>query len=178
MKKGIFLTLILLLPAVLFSQAGQKEDVWQTLRFLEGTWTGQGDGMSGVSAVTQTYAFILGSQFLEMRTRSEFKPQEKNTEGEIHEDRGVFSYDGTRKLFVLRSFYVEGFVNRYVLEEISTDGRTLTFVTEAVENAPPGTKAKLVFIWDGKTGLEQSFHVAFPGREFSCYSTNRMTRSR
>ncbi len=177
MKKGAFL-MILLLPAVLFAQADQKEDVWQTLRFLEGTWTGQGDGMSGVSNVTQTYAFILGSKFMEMRTRSEFKPQEKNPKGEIHEDLGLFSYDGARKTFVLRSFYVEGFVNRYVLEEISTDGRTLTFVTEAVENAPPGTKAKLVFIWDGKRVLEQSFFVAFPGQELSCFSTNRMTRSR
>ena len=107
MKKGAFL-MILLLPAVLFAQADQKEDVWQTLRFLEGTWTGQGDGMSGVSNVTQTYAFILGSKFMEMRTRSEFKPQEKNPKGEIHEDLGLFSYDGARKTFVLRSFYVEG----------------------------------------------------------------------
>jgi hypothetical protein len=49
-------------------------------------------------------------------------------------------------------------------------------MTEAVENAPPGTQAKLIFIWDGDRTLEQSFHVAFPGREFSCFSTNRMTR--
>jgi hypothetical protein len=177
MRKGAF-CLILLLPLVLWAQADQKEDVWHILRFLEGTWTGQGDGMSGVSSVTQTYTFVLGAKFLEMKTLAEFKPQEKNPKGEIHEDMGLFSFDGSRKKFMLRSFYVEGFVNRYVLEEISDDGRTLTFVTEEVENAPPGTIAKLIFKWDGKIELEQGFFVAFPGQEFSCFTTNRMTRSR
>jgi len=61
-----------------------------------------------------------------MRTRSEFKPPEKNPGGEIHEDPGVFSCAGARETFVLRSFYVEGSANTYVLEEISADGGTLT----------------------------------------------------
>ncbi|MGB2907004.1 MAG: hypothetical protein WBB73_07875 [Candidatus Aminicenantaceae bacterium] len=65
---------------------------------------------------------------------------------------------------------------RAPLGEPPFPGGTLTFMTEAVENAPPGTQAKLIFIWDGDRTLEQSFHVAFPGREFSCFSTNRMTR--
>ena len=41
-----------------------------------------------------------------MKTRSVFEPTEKNPKGEIHEDFGVFSYDRTRKTFVMRGFYV------------------------------------------------------------------------
>lgn len=173
MKRALItIGLVILVAAIV---PGQQADPWKPLRFLEGTWEGYGDGMSGRSTVVQEYAFVLKGNFLRMTTRSEFKPQEKNPKGEIHEDFGIFSYDGGRKKIVLRGFYVEGFVNRYV-GETSEDGRTLTFETEAVENAPPGTKAKLVFLRKGEGELVQSFHVAFPGRDWSCMSTNSLKK--
>ena len=101
-----------------------------------------------------------------------FEPQGKNPKGEIHEDIGIFSFDKWRKVFVLRSFYVEGFVNEYVFAPSSEAGESMEFVTESVENAPAGTRAKLVFRRLGDSEIEQSFHVAFPGREYSCYSKN------
>jgi hypothetical protein len=109
---------------------------------LEGTWEGKGEGMSGVSSVIQEYQFILDRRFLRMTTQSTFKPQEKNPKGEIHEDLGIFSFDQSRRVFVLRSFYVEGFVNQYVFNPFSENSESMEFVTESVENAPPGTKAK------------------------------------
>ncbi len=168
------LALILMLPIAVGAQAEQKVDFWEPLRFLEGSWEGQGDGMSGKSEVTQVYDFLLNGQFLQMRTRSVFEPQEKNPEGEIHEDMGVFSYDQARETFILRAFYIEGFVNTYVLSETSEDGKTLTFESEAVENAPPGTKARLIFQQKTDGELEQRFFVAFPGSEFSCFTTNQL----
>lgn len=175
MKKIIFFfSMILVMLLVL---QAQENDVWQPLRFLEGKWEGQGDGMSGTSVVNQEYRFILKGKFLEMRTKAVFEPQEKNPEGEIHEDFGVFSYDQNRKLFVLRSFYVEGFVNQYILEGNSEDGMTFTFISEMIENAPAGTKAKLIFKRIGDDTMEQSFHVAFPGQEYGCLSVNTIKRT-
>ncbi len=173
MKRAI--VLILVIPFLAAAFQADKGDVWKPLRFLEGHWEGRGDGMSGVSTVVQEYVFVLGGNFLRMTTKSEFKPQEKNPTGEIHEDLGIFSYDSGRGKFILRGFYVEGFVNRYV-GEVTEDGRTLTFETEAVENAPSGTRAKLVFLRTDDNGLEQSFHVSFPGREWSCLSTNYLRK--
>jgi len=89
---------------------------------------------------------------------------------------GLFSFDQSRKTFVLRGFYIEGFVNTYVLDNISDDGKTFTFLTEHIENAPAGTKAKLIFKVINPDELEQSLHVAWPEREFSCYSLNRLKR--
>lgn len=177
MRKEI-LSVILLLPFLIFAQGEKKADVWQALKFLEGKWVGQGDGMSGVSTVVQTYQFVLGNKYLQMRTKSVFKPQEKNPKGEVHEDMGMVSYDNFRKTFVLRGFYIEGFVNQYVLDSQSSDDKTLTFVSEAIENAPPGTKAKLIFkiIADGE--MEESFHVAFPGKDFSCYVVNTLRKEK
>ncbi len=176
MRRTFLLTLILILPTIAKAQSGQEVDVWEPLRFLEGSWEGEGEGMSGRSEVTQDYDFVLNGQFLEMWTRSVFEPQENNPEGEVHEDMAIFSYDGSRKTFVLRAFYVEGFVNTYVLSAMSEGGDTLSFETEAVENAPRGTKARLIFHKTGVGEIEQSFFVAFPGKELSCFSTNRLKK--
>jgi len=122
------------------------------------------------------YEFVVVGNFLQMKTRSVFEPQEMNPDGEIHEDMGMFSYDQVRKAVVLRAFYVEGFVNTYVPDEISGDGRTMIFVTEAVENGPPGTKARLEFERISGDEMEERFFVAFPEQEFSCFSTNRLKK--
>ena len=50
------------------------------------------------------------------------------------------------------------------------------FLTEHVENAPEGTKAKLEFKVLDEDEIEQSFHVAFPGREFSCFFTHHLKK--
>ena len=88
----------ILLSALLIIQAENKSDVWQPLEFLEGTWEAQTEN----SMVTQVYQFILKKKFLQMKTRGVFEPTEKNPEGEVHEDIGIFSYDQSRKKFVLR----------------------------------------------------------------------------
>lgn len=167
-------TIVYLACAAAGGMAAQA-DPWAPLRFFEGVWTGSGAGASGDSTVVQTYTFILNGQFLKMETRSEFKPQEKNPKGEIHEDLGIFSYDGSRKAFVLRGFYVEGFVNRYV-GKTAEDGVSLIFETESVENAPAGTKARVEFLKKGPGEIEQNFYVAWPGRDFTCYSTNKLKK--
>jgi hypothetical protein len=171
MNKNRFIILALLIPVFIGIGQNQGKDIWEPLRYLEGTWEGKGDGMSGVSTVVQEYEFILNGNFMRMTTKSVFKPQEKNPEGEVHEDIGFFSFDRARRQFIMRGFYVEGFVNHYA-GTVSEDGKTVTFETEAVENAPPGTRAKLVFVRTGERELEQSFHVAWPDRDYGCLSTN------
>lgn len=167
------IALLILVTSVVLATAEAERDVWEPLRFLEGTWQG---GEEGVSKVTQVYQFVLNGNFLHMKTRSVFEPTEKDPKGEVHEDFGIFSYDRARKTFVMRGFYVEGFVNTYVMDDIPEDGKSFTFLTEHVENAPEGTKAKLVFDVLGENEIEQSFHVAFPGREFSCFFTHHLSK--
>lgn len=171
-KLIVFLVLV---PILVAAQTEQKKDIWEPLRFLEGTWEGEDPG---VSKVTQVYQFVLNGNFLHMKTRSVFEPTEKNPKGEVHEDFGIFSYDQGRKTFVLRGFYVEGFVNTYVMDDISEDGKNFMFLTEHVENAPEGTEAKLEFKVLSDDEIEQSFHVAFPGREFSCFFIHNLKKQK
>jgi len=176
MISKFLLIFLLTLPSIVSAQNDKKEDVWQPLRFLEGNWVGHGDGVNGKSELTQDYEFVLRDKFLQLKTRSVFMPQEKNTKGEVHEDIAIFSYDSFRETFVIRAFYVEGFVIAYVLAETSEDGTVMTFESEAVENGPPGTSAKLIFEKTSENELEQKFYVAFPGQELSCFITNKLVK--
>jgi len=160
------------------AQTEKKQDAWNPIRFLVGVWEGKGEGKSGVSVVRYDFLFIMKERFLHMKTKAIFEPQEKNPKGEVHEDWGIFSYDQSRKKIVFRQFHIEGFINQYVLEKISDNGKTLVFVTEQIENAPPGLQAKLTFKALNVDTLEVNFDLAFPGKDFDCYSLNVVKRKK
>lgn len=175
MRKKIIIILVLL-PTLLLAQTEKKPDVWGPMNLFVGMWQGEGEGKSGFSKVWKEWRFVLNGKFLQMKTRAVFDPQEKNPEGEVHEDEGYFSLDRARRQIVFRQFHVEGFIIQYVLESISEEGKILTFVAEQIENGPPGLQAKLIFrILDADTIVER-FELAFPGKEFDCYNTNTIRR--
>jgi len=175
-KKNITAIMILLMPALMIAQAEKKQDIWEPMRFLEGVWEGKGEGKSGVSNVRHDFQFIMKGKYLFMRTKAVFEPQEKNPKGEVHEDWGIFSYDRSRQKIVFRQFHIEGFITQYVLEEISGNGKTLLFKTEKIENAPPELRARLTFKLLKSDKLEVNFELAFPGKDFDCYSVNVLKR--
>jgi hypothetical protein len=148
------------------------------MRYFEGSWTGSTEGWSGVGHSERTYEFVIGDVFLHWRNRSTFEPQEKNPEGEVHEDWGMLSYDKGRELFVLRQFNVEGFVNTYVLDTVADNGERLVYTTEDVENAPEGMGARLIVTIVDEDHFNESFQLAFPGKDFATCSENTWTRAR
>ena len=174
------ISLSLALFAVVFSLGTQQpespQDVWQPFRFFVGQWEGRGEGEPGISQGRQEWGFILGGKFLQIKNEARFDPQEKNPKGEVHEDWGFISYDRLRKAYVLRQFHVEGFVNQYVCTGPDADGRTFVFLSEAIENIPPGFKARLTYRILDETSFEQTFDLAPPGKEMACYLKGVMTR--
>lgn len=170
MKKFIY-SVFLLTVIALFLNA-ERIDRWADLRYLAGSWKME----TPEATNTQQYAFIFNGMFLQMKTRAVFKPSEKKPRGEVHEDLGIFSYDEFHNHLVLRSFHSEGFINTYVLKDVSADGKILTFVTESVENAPDGTRAKLLFEKINEREFIQKFFVAWPDKDFNCYSNNRFKK--
>jgi hypothetical protein len=170
------LFLILFLPGILFGQEEKKEDVWKPLKFFVGSWKGTGEGESGKSKLEAEFKFVLNGKFLEVRGKAVFEPQEKNQKGEVHQDWGLFSYDRIRGKFVLRQFHVEGFVNQYVLDTLSSDGKTFVFLSESIENIPAGWKAKVTYKILNEDEFLLVFELAAPGKDLECYSQNRLKR--
>lgn len=100
---------------------------WEIFRFFLGRWTGIGSGKPGESRVEREYKRVLNDQFIQITDRAVYPPQERNPEGEVHEEIGYISYDRNRGKYVLREFHVEGYVNQYVLEDLETEGKRLVF---------------------------------------------------
>ena len=150
--------------------------MWTPFSFFIGTWKGSGQGKPGHSRVERTYEYVLDRKFLFVKNKSIYDPQEKNPNGEIHEDWGFISYDRARETYVFRQFHVEGFVNQYVLERIAEDRQTIRFVTEAIENIPPGWEAKESYQILGPDEFVEVFELAAPGKGFEIYSKSHFQR--
>ncbi len=166
--------MISMVPASLSQE--DSPDVWKPFQFFVGKWEGSGEGKSGVSRGKQEFGFVIGGQYLQVKNETVFEPQERMPKGQTHTDWGFFSYDRQRKAYVLRQFHVESFVNQYVCPAPSEDGKTFIFLSEALENLPPGFKARLTYRILDDNNFEQTFDLAAPGQEMECYAKGVLTR--
>jgi len=151
-------------------------DKWAPLRFLLGEWEGTANGQPGHGTVRREYRLVLRDQFIEVRNKSTYPPQERNPKGEVHEDIGYISYDRSRKAFVLRQFHVEGFVNTYVAPNGSL--QPLVFTSEAIENIPLGWRARETYTNERHNEIVETFELAEPGKEFTIYTRNQFKKVR
>lgn len=158
-------------------QSQPASDVWSPVRFLVGKWEGTAKGQPGTGRSAREYRFVLKDRYIEIRNVSTYPPQEKNPKGEVHEDWGMISFDRGRKRLVLRQFHTEGFVNQFVADT-ATAGGGLRFVSESIENIPPGYRARETYELTGTDGFVERFEIADPGKDFVVYSETRFTRVR
>lgn len=163
--------------AVSGSQPSRRPDPLAPLEFLVGKWTSHSEGQPGNGTGEREYVRVLGSRFLQARNAATYPPQAKNPKGEKHEDMGFFSFDSARKKLVYRQFHVEGFVNQYVADPPSKPG-VIVFTTEAIENIPPGWRARETYTLVSSEELEEVFELAGPGKEFEVYTRTRLKRIR
>ena len=171
------LAVVLLLPSFVIAQTA-KQDVWEPFKYFVGKWEGTGKGQPGVSKMQREYKLVLNGKFLHVQNRSVYEPQAKNPKGEVHEDWGLFSFDQSRKQFVLRQFHVEGFVSQYLLTSSSADGKTFVFTTESIENIPAGWRARETYRILSADEFVEVFELAAPGKDFELYSESRHRRKK
>jgi hypothetical protein len=167
--RRLVLVFLVVLPFFVQSQEVQKPSHWDSLKFFVGRWQGATDGEPGKGTGERNYEFLLDDQFLQLKNRTIYPPQEKNPKGEIHEDIAYYSYDKNQKRFVLRQFHKEGFVNEYVQQE-GTDGKTLVFLTNRIENIPDGWRARETYKIVSQDEYREVFELAEPNKEFALYS--------
>ena len=179
-NRALDMPLVVLLAALVALSSAPAYAQQATSRFapverLIGAWQGTSEGEPGSGSVTREYSLVLNGRFIEEKNRSVYPPQPKNKNGETHEHFSVFSVDNARKRIVFRQFHVEGFVNQYVSEP-SSDANTIVFVTEAIENIPPGYRARETYRFLSNDEFEEIFEIAEPGKDFAPYSRARLKR--
>jgi hypothetical protein len=165
------------LSAVITAQTAAPADQFQRVAWMIGSWQGEQEGQPGKGTATREYSRVLNSRFIRIVNRSEYPPQAKNPKGEVHLDEGYFSFDRARKKLVLRQFHIEGFFNQYV-EDDSATPTTISFTSEALENIPPGWKARETYTFHGPDEFEEVFELAQAGKPFEVYSRSRFKRSK
>ncbi len=168
--KRIILLFVLCIPAPCFSQISKQDSLWMPLRHLIGHWIGTSEGQPGIGRYQRSYQFVLNKKFIEVKNKSTYPPSVDQPKGEVHEDAGYISYDRFRKTFVLRQFHIEGFVNQYKLESISADGKTITFISESIENIPVGWRARETYLLVNEMEFREVFELAAPDKDFELYS--------
>ncbi len=136
----------------------------------------RGDGSRRHRQGDRVYEFIFEGKFLHARNTSRFPPQEKNPDGEVHVDWSFFSHDQLRDRIVLREFHIEGFVNQNVL--VPSEGDRLVFISESVENFPPGGRVRLTLTKIDENVFQEVFELAGPGEDFTVLLENRWTRKK
>ena len=94
--RRISLLLTLCFPMLLPAQPAPSKTPWEPLSLLVGNWEGTSQGEPGHGEGRREYQFILRGQFLQVKNKTVYPPQEKNQKGETHEDMGLFSYDTRR----------------------------------------------------------------------------------
>ena len=171
------LMLVTPVSATLTRSQGVAVDPLQPLAFLVGRWEGSSEGQPGRANVQREYSRILNSRFIRSQNRSVYPPQVKNPKGETHEDVGMFSFDKSRGRAVFRQFHVEGYVNQYVADSDSQASK-IVFTSEAIENIPPGYRARETYVVLGPDEFEEVFELAEPGKAFELYSRAHLTRVR
>jgi len=90
----------------------------------------------------------------------------------------MISFDKARKKFVLRQFHIEGFVNQFVMTSASTDGKTIVFTSESLENIPAGFRARETYKILGPDEFTEIFEIAEPGKDFEVYSDGHFRRKK
>lgn len=161
---------LLIVPQLSFGQLTKQDSVWLPFKHFIGTWTGTGEGVDGKGTYERSYEFALNKRYIQMKNKTVYVPTKENPKGYIHEDFGTISFDKMRKTFVFRQFHIEGFVNQYVLESISPDGKTITFVTESIENIPKGYRCRESYTLNDANEISEAFDMAEPGKEFETYT--------
>jgi len=158
--------------------AADQADTWQPIRGVLGSWEGDVKGEPGSGKCEREYHLTLKDKFIHVTNKSTYPSQEKNPKGEVHEDTGFISFDKAAKKLVIRQFHVEGFVNHYVLDSVSEDGRKVVFVTVAIENIPPGWRGRETYEFVSADEFVETFALAEPGKDFATYSETRFRRKR
>ena len=167
--------LLFLAPFISSGQLSKKDSLWLPFKDFIGEWKGTGDGVDGKETYERSYKLVLNKNYIEVRNKSSYEPNDKNPKGYLHEDVGYISYDKMRKTFVFRQFHIEGFVNEYRLDSISPDKKTLVFVSESIENIPVGWRARESFTISSSSLIE-AFDLAQPGKDYEPYTKANLVK--
>jgi len=162
--KKVFLFVVFLLPASLFSQESQSAGMWRAWQFLQGEWVGEGSGDPGQGTGGFTLYPDLQNTILVRKNFANY-PATKDRPAFSHEDLMViYEERGTPQAIY---FDNEQHVIHYMVK-FSEDSNTVIFLSDIVVSAP---RFRLTYAKAGPERVKLTFDIAPANKpdEFSRY---------
>jgi len=153
-------------------------DRWEHAQQLLGRWEGPATGRPGTGEQVREYRSILQGRFIQGTDQTQWVPTPEMPAGLFHEDLAVLGWNEATGQLTMRSFHAEGFVHDYRCVDAAPDGSRLVFEADQVENGPLGMRARETLEFRGPDGLESTFELALPGRDFELYTHEQLRRTR
>ena len=162
-------------PAAVAAVAAVKpSSPLDALRFLVGTWQGEGSGQPGRGSGAASFKLDLDGRVLVRRSHSDY-PTAGGKPAVVHDDL-MFIY-ATPGRVGLEAMYFdnEGHVIKYAAE-VSPDGRRVVFLSEAEPAMPT---FRLTYARVGEDVMDVVFEIAPPGApgSFKPYVSGRIRRT-
>lgn len=145
------------------------------LRFLLGTWEGEGGGEPGEGSGGFTFTMDLQSRVI-VRTNYATYPEMAERPAFRHDDLMVIYTDPHAEQLCAIYFDSEGHVISYAVEQ-SHDSEAVRFTSEAISGSP---RYRLTYTPTGPDNLTLTFEVAPPDQpdDFAVYISARACRER
>jgi hypothetical protein len=154
-------SLLLLTPALVAQAPSPQADAFGPVRFLEGEWTGEGDGQPGAAAGRACFRFELEGRVMVRRNRADLAAS-KGRPAARHEDLMTLFVEGGQ----LKAIYFdnEAHVIRYQVTPLQEG---VAFTSEP----GPGPRFRLSYLKKAETLVTVRFEIASPGKPeaFSTY---------
>lgn len=154
------------------AQEAKPEDRWEAYKFLLGEWVGEGAGQPGQGEGGSTFTLDLNDNILVRKNYAKI-PATKDRPAVDHEDLMIISQPPQKPATAVY-WDNEGHMINYSAE-FSSDGKTLTFVSDIIPEAP---RFKLSYVKLAPDSLKVLFEFAPPGKPdaFSPYTTGVVHR--
>ncbi len=146
----------------------------EPLRFLAGTWRGEGDGTPGLGSGTATFAFDLDGRVLVRRNHTEY-PAAGGRPATVHDDLMVIHPAPGGRALAAIYFDNEGHVIEYDDVVVSPDGKRVVLTSEVEPSAPT---FRLTYAQVDASTVDVTFEIAPPGKPgaFKPYVSGRTRR--
>lgn len=158
MKNCWMIAAIVLLSVLSFAQQSAPITNWDNWNFLIGKWVGEGSGDAGQGTGYSIFEKSLNGKVLIRKNRADY-PATKDRPAYSHDDLMIVYFDPASKQ--PRAFYTdsEGHVIQYAAT-LSSDGNTLTFVSDPLPASP---RYRLTYLRTKPDAMSLKFEVAPPG---------------
>ncbi len=140
---------------------GPPEDVavWASLRFLVGSWTGEGTGTPGEGTGNFSFTWDLDQRILVRRNRADYPPT-GDRPAFSHRDLTIVYTEAGSKAVKAIYFDNEGHVINYSVS-VLPEGNAIQFVSDSI---PSVARYRLTYMKNGGNAVKLRFEIAPPGK--------------